>query len=228
VVLFLLTLCGCRSFAPPTPELLKELSTGPAWPGPYLRRQIEIDLDTPALEGHFAGILVARTGSDPAVRLQLFPEVGGKILDLAANSNRISSESTQDKEPFDCKLPVTDPIRPGLSFLFAVSLLEHFSDLDLERVTGFRAWESGYELELAPHPSGVGVRVFVNEDGSIAGREFRYRGRKWREVAGNPLRFEALGLHVNIETVEEDIETDVAAELFQLELTDSEDGSPRP
>jgi hypothetical protein len=175
---------------------------------------VQIDFETPMLEGSFEGVLIAKTGTEPSLRLQLFPDVGPKVLDLTATSEFIACDS-EDADPFYCPLPSEERIPPSLPFLFAVTLLEHFATLDPTRVVGVRDWEEGHELELTPHSSGVEVRIFLRHDGSIAGRWFRYGRIRWRETAGNPLELEARGVHVVLETITEEIESEIDSSLFR-------------
>ena len=209
-----LVLSSCRSFAPPSPELLAVLP--PAHDTQFLQRQIEFTIDSPDLSGVFEGILVARAGSDAAVRLQLFPDVGGQVLDLAIDSDAIEALRADFEEPFHAALPPDERMEASLPLFFAVTLVEHFTPLAPQRIIGARKWEDGWEIKLQPHSSGVRVRAYVDGEGNVVRRRFKYGFLKWYQTSVDPLRVESWGVEVELDTVDEEIVDELPTDVFRL------------
>jgi hypothetical protein len=82
-----LVLAGCAGWSEPTARDRERLALGDdvrSLPD-YVRGRAVVEVESPWLSGTFTAVLAARTGSDPRVRLQLLPDLGGKALDLRAS-----------------------------------------------------------------------------------------------------------------------------------------------
>ncbi len=101
------------------------------------REEAEVRLETPYIRGVYHGVLVARGGAHPAVRLQLFPPVGGRLFDLIATPDRIAGSFPQAEVRWDHRPP-----RPGeVSFAMLVGLT-------LLEIAGARP--EGLNVEIRP------------------------------------------------------------------------------
>jgi hypothetical protein len=128
------TLAGCASFGPLSAELSGKLAATAAPLAPS-RRRAQIDMQG---QGFFEAVLVT-DGTGTRARLQLLPEVGGKLLDLAITPERIAGYMPPAGISL---LHLRDahqaPPRHLLAFV-AASVLEVVSPLTPERVRGERA-----------------------------------------------------------------------------------------
>ncbi len=155
---------GCASFAPPTPELLQQL---PDLAGRNLRATLAVHAELPQLSGVFEGVLVVRPAPYPSIRLQLYPDIGGKVLDIAANAAGVTiyTESPPRTWSFEEGRPPRELLLP---VLLAVTLQEHFAPLrprleGARRSAPDRLHEHGWELQLSPHPLGIRTRTSFPE-----------------------------------------------------------------
>lgn len=153
-------LAACSSFAPPTPATLQALSANAVTPRPRQERVV-VDLETPGLAGEFTGALQVVPATPVLVRLQLFPEVGGKLLDLRVDGDTIAGDFA-DGPPYRCGLPVGPATGPHPCLVLAVVLCEAFTPVVPARVTGERAGRDGLELRLVPAVGGGEVEVVVD------------------------------------------------------------------
>lgn len=125
----LLLLAGCAGLPAPTPEALRRLKTSfPPPSSPYVRVHAEVRIDSDRFAGNFHAVLVARTGGDPQVRLQLLPDVGPKVLDVLATRQRIRGWFPQTGEMLDVALPSEARAHPIV--FFGLTLLERFADIE--------------------------------------------------------------------------------------------------
>jgi hypothetical protein len=172
----LLVLAGCSGFAEPRAADLEALESVPPPPGPFVRIRATVDLDGRWLAGTFEAVVVARSGPDPAVRLQLFPDLGGKALDLAVRRDRITGFFPATGEGIDWALPSEARAHPLL--FMGLTLLERFHPVAPGRAVGVRP---GPPPEILLRPAVEGVRVVWD-----GGRRFRWGpGIEWRET-GTP------------------------------------------
>ena len=174
------------------------------------------NLDAPSLSGVYQGLLAVRTGRDVHLRVQLFPDLGSKFLDLSVTPSGI--EGRMGDEKLSLELPAGNDAdeapEASLPFLFAVTLQEHFTALDPERVIGVRSLWGNWQLRLAPQGFGVEVTVVLDEELRILERRYRYRGARWRELPGEPLRIAAWGVELTLATTEEDVVAELPDGLF--------------
>jgi hypothetical protein len=128
-----------------------------------------IEVESPYLSGVF-DVLCAH---DPeAIQLQMFPDVGGKVLDLTIRQNAIdasmSGDSYQATAPFDAA-------EPHLALLLAVILTELQSPIVAERIIGERHGSDGLlEVKLAPILRGGRVIAEVRQTGEIRCYRIRF------------------------------------------------------
>jgi hypothetical protein len=208
----LLLLAGCAGFAEPTAADLEALRAPPP-PGPFVRIRATVDVDGRWLAGTFEAVAIARSGDDPAVRLQLFPDLGGKALDLAARRDRITGWFPQTGEGIDRALPGEARAHP-LVFI-GITLLEQLSPVRPERVRGVRA---GPSPEYLLRPAVEGVRVTYD-----GGRRYRWSPFvEWREegTAFESTTIEAKDLRIRVRVLECRRLESVDASTFTLALPD--------
>ncbi len=124
--------------------------------------------------------MLACEGASPKARVQLFGDVGPKVLDLLASPDRILGYFPQTHEGVDCRLPGEAAPHP-LLFLGA-SLLEDFADVPEGRVAGVRPDPEGWWLDLKPVVPGMSSQALRAPDGRTIERRFRWMyGVGWRE-----------------------------------------------
>ncbi len=211
--LFLALLAGCTSLDPAAPELVSKLASEPS-DAVYLRRVCEVELDSVGMGGTYSAVCIARSGVPAAGRLQLLPQVGGKLLDLAFDGQRISGYFPAAGASLDHPRG-TAPPRHLLSFLVA-SLLEEFTPLTPDRVLG----QSGSELHLRGALEGCSVVLELGPDSAVLARRFQLRGVSWREdLEGDWRVFRGAGFTWRMGPASDVILEDVDPGLFRLELT---------
>jgi hypothetical protein len=160
-------------------------------------------VDSPWLAGEFDGVVLAREGPAPEARVQLFGDVGPKILDLVARPDRVAGFFPQTREGVDCRLPSEAAPHP-LLFL-GVTLLEDFADVDEARVVGVRPDAGGLRLDLKPVVPGMRSEALRAPDGRTLERRFRWMyGLEWRERWERPdeCSIQAKGLTLRIRVLE--------------------------
>jgi hypothetical protein len=154
-------------------------------------------VDSPRFSGLFEAVLAARPGGAARARLQLFPDVGGKVLDLVATPRRIAGFFPPTHESFEAELPLADGAPRHLLFFMGVTLLELFTPVTPGRVRGARADGGAWEVELEPAVAGGRVRAWIDPAGAVLRRAFRYGGVAWVATAdrieGGPFRMTAEG-----------------------------------
>lgn len=201
-VLFLAA-AGCSGFASPTPDQLQLLASPPS--APVLERyRIQMSLDSRWLAGEFDGVVLAKHGGEaPAVRLQLFGDLGPKILDLLARPDRLTGYFPQGREGIDCSMPREAAPHP-LIFMGA-SLLEQFSDRPASRVVGVREEPEGWWMRLKPVIPGMGVDAFRDRSGRVTKRRLSWMyGVGWVEEWPTPdeVRISASGVAIRVRILE--------------------------
>ncbi len=177
---FSLMLAACQGLGPAPPELEHRLVDQETT---YVRRQGRVRIESPWFGGEFKAVAVERRGTSPLVRLQLFPDVGGKVLDLVASPDAVaahwvhSGEVVQDREEL-------------IGFL-CVSLIENACPLSWGRVRGGRRTDEGYLVDLEPASNNLelSVRVSLDEDGRPLKRHYELGLVGWTEVLTPEHRF---------------------------------------
>ena len=178
-VIILLALSACRGYSEPTDELLDRVEAIPPLPGPYLRVEADLDVESPWLSGRFNIVAIGRTGVDPRVRAQLFPDIGGKAVDLVAFPGRVIGTLPQAGQAVDSDLKTEKDLHP-LHFM-GITLLEHFASGITNRVIGARPAEGW--LLLKPLAGRGEVQVKLDENDRIVRRIFTWH-TTWEEEIG--------------------------------------------
>ena len=163
---------GCCSFDEPSLELLSVLRYAPPPPGPCVQAKVRVKIDSPWIAGTFDGVLVARTGDSPIIRMQLFPELGPKALDLVASPSHVTGYFPHKGQGDDHSLPLESIPTPidGLG----VTLVEHFTPLGEERALGMREKDDGWTLKIQPVIEGLKLEGRITKEGRILSRSFRH------------------------------------------------------
>jgi hypothetical protein len=225
----LAALTGCRGFETPEPAQIRDLLAEVAPPeGPSLRLKVRLDLESAALSGAFWGVIAARTGPEPRVRAQFFPDVGGKVVDLVARPDRITGVFPMTAERLDIALPEEGRVHP-LS-LIGVTLLEHCAPLSEERVRGVRPGPEGLEYRLAGIAPGVTVILEPRKDRLVRTFEWKY-GVRWTETcpAGGGASVTAPRFRLNLTVIEKERVPSWPDRVFEISrlLPAQDSGAPR-
>ena len=216
----LAVMAGCAvPFEPPTPSDIGNLIQFPAPPGPYVRARTRFSIESLSFGGVFEGVVLARTGPSPVLRVQLFPDVGGKALDLVARPDRITGYLPHLGEGIDMALP--SEARLHLLSLVGVTLLEHLVPVTGDRLIGVqRDMACGYRLRGAA----VGVELTAWSAGlGHTRREFQWvHGVRWTElaVAGRSSEISTPRLSARMEVLEITFPKTLPDSLFELKLPD--------
>lgn len=215
----LLSASGCSGFAAPTPEQLQILATMPAASSAE-RYRIQMSLDSSWLAGEFDGVVLAkRDGETPCVRLQLFGDLGPKMLDLLAKPDRMTGYFPQAREGIDCALP-RDATPHPLLFIGA-SLVEQASERPASRILGVREEPAGTWMRLRPAVRGMGVDAFRDRSGRVTKRRLSWMyGLSWEEEWPTPeeLRISASGVSIRVRIVEKAVNVDLKPGVLELTL----------
>jgi hypothetical protein len=177
-----------------------------------------LSLDGPKLAGEFDAVLLARHGLEPAIRLQVFGDLGPKMLDLLAQPDRIAGYFPQAREGIDCAIP--RQAAPHLLAFMGATLVEHFSDLSPSRVVGVREESDGWWMRLRGKIPDLSVDAFRDRSGRVTKRRFSWMyGVGWHEEWPSPdeLRITASGLTIRAKILERT--RDVLPKPGSLELT---------
>ena len=220
--LFFIGAAGCSGFAAPSPDQLKALGLDPSSvpPGTTVERhRIRMSVDSPWLTGEFEGGVVARRGGSPAIRAQLFGDLGPKALDVAARPDRVVGYFPQSLNGVDCALPAEAVPHP-LLFL-GVSLIEEFSARSEDRVLGIREEDGGVWVLLQSAVPGLEVAEFRRADRAWTRRRFRWiYGVTWEQERSGPdeLTITASGVLIRVKILERSVEAPRNPALLDLEL----------
>jgi hypothetical protein len=163
---------GCASFGTPRPETLARIAPMPlasAVPGRF-----ELELASPGLTGIFDGICAVDAGS---FRVQLFPDVGGKVLDVAVGADTVTAELPGSR--YEVRAPL-DAAEPHLALALAALFAELLAPVDGARVLGERTAGERVEVELRPALGSGRVTAQLAPSGSVAGYRIRLG---WIDVA---------------------------------------------
>lgn len=187
--LLLAALAACAGLEPLDPETARALGELPRPEGPAVRAWVLLEIESPSFSGRFEGVLLGRSGPEPAVRAQFFPDVGGKALDLSARPDRIAARLPATGESLLMRLP--GGARPHPVTFLGASLLERFAAPIPERVRGVRRGNGETWIVLEGAARGVCVEVLV--PGGTRRRFSWMRGVRWeeRDVPGGSVEIEA-------------------------------------
>jgi hypothetical protein len=207
--------------AAPAPAPASGAASGAAI-GAAVRLEAAVTIESAGMGGEFLGVLIVRR--DPlAVRLQLFPELGGKILDLAATGQWQRGTLPMTGQRLDH--PAMASGDPMLR-MFAISLLEASAPLPLGRVLGgWRVAAAGPAPAARLHlqPQFGASRCEVTIDRTSGGRVFdlRFGGAGWQMSADGAgvVGIEAPGFRLRAEVTSSEALAVVDDRVFALELT---------
>jgi hypothetical protein len=180
-ICLLLLLIGCRALQPAPRGLLQRIAEIDASRSPTFRRQGEVRIESSKVSGTFTALLVAQRGDAPRARLQLLPDLGGKVLDLAISECRIAGYFPQAREGVDVPLEDAERAPRHLLVFMAITLLEELTPLS-PRVLGAERRGELFALTLAPALEGASVEALVDKDGFVSERRYRFRHVGWTET----------------------------------------------
>lgn len=154
------TVGACRSFEPPQVATLARIRPMPLVAAGLLR--FEFELASPVLTGTFDGVFAVTARG---FRLQLFPDVGGKVMDLEFTGDTITASlpgsSYVATAPFDSA-------PPHLALVLAALFAELLDPVDGRRVRGERIASGGTEVKLEPVLGSGEVVATLAADGAVA------------------------------------------------------------
>jgi len=204
----LLVAASCRGFGPPPPEVLTLLDRRA--PGATARHGTAVArVESHELDGEFRALVALAVGP-PRARLQLLPDLGGKVLDVTARAGRVYGRHA-GAAPVNARFADSAPRHPLVFIGF--TLLEHAEPLTRDRIRGSRREGDGWELDLEPAAGAGSVRVLLAPDGTVAERRYEYRRARWTEQPGPPRTIGAdrfrVTLHeewlVSVDTIQDDV-----------------------
>lgn len=161
-------LAGCQGFAPADPATAAAVRPMPL--AVIVPGRCELELQSPGLSGTFDAV-VARDGD--GVRLQLFPDVGGKVLDLRVGADGVTADFAG--QPYRATAPLADA-PPHLALALAAVVGELASPVRPERVAGVRRRADATEVQLQGGCVGLPVVAQVAADGAITAYTWRLQG----------------------------------------------------
>lgn len=173
----LAVLAGCAAVdGPPPPALLARLAQ-PAAPAARVSAGT-LELDGAGLRGTFeARVAVRARGGARDVRLQLFPDIGGKLLDVVATPAAIHGRFPQAGRAVDHDAGAATP--PSLLLLVGLTLLELETPITAVRVLGARSRGDGWDVRLEPAMPGLSVRAWLDAAGDPVQHALGWRGAHW-------------------------------------------------
>lgn len=207
---------GCRVNAPPPPELLALLGARPDVR--HEKVQARVRIESEQLTGTFQAALARRRGSAPVVRLKLFSDLGGAVLDLAASAEAVRAHFPQAGITLDWSREEGESLRRGLLAFFAASVLEEAAPITYGRIRGARHLPEGWWLELEPVLEDVRVTASLNARGDVLGRTYELRRARWTEGRGATVRYEGQGFSLVIDDIRVVEVPELSDELFHLSL----------
>lgn len=176
------------------------------------RVQLEVEVESAGLRGLFDGVLIARP-SPPAVRLQLLPDLGAPILDVAATPAQIAGTLHGEAAVRVWRGTATDP-GPHPLLMFGITLLEQCAAVAPERVLCVSEG-SPPRLTLRGCFPGVAIDDARLVGGQLVGRTFTYGGARWCDdlAAGT---VDAPGVAVRARVVAIDAADDLDEAMFTI------------
>ncbi len=154
---------GCASFSTPRPETLAQVAPLPL--ARIVPGRFELELASPGLTGVFDGVCAVDGAS---FRVQLFPDVGGKVLDVTVGADTVSGELPGSR--YEASAPL-DRAEPHLALVVAALFAELLAPVDSQRVLGERTVGDRLELQLRPALGSGSVTALLTASGAIG----RYR-----------------------------------------------------
>jgi len=166
----LLLLTGCRSWGPPSKATLATIAGLPAAPSRPSRARVRVTMESDTLRGTFGALMVIDP-QGPKVRLQIFPDIGPKLLDLVATPRRFAGH-IGDRDRIDTS---PDDAPRHLLVFMAFTLLEMAAPLTADRIEEARDAPGTLRIRPVAGPLEIQARV----EGSRIRRSFRFRHVRW-------------------------------------------------
>lgn len=182
----LVLLGGCAGFTTPRAETLAKVAPMPL--AKWLPGRFELELASPGLTGTFDAVCAVDGAS---FRVQLFPDIGGKVLDVTVGPDVVTAELPGSRYVAHAPLDRAEPhVALGLAALFG----ELLAPVRANRVRGERTGSGGVvEVDLRPalgcgivtaqlgNEGAIGqyhvalgwIEFTLDADGSFRGRAFR-------------------------------------------------------
>lgn len=215
---------GCHRYIPLTPAQAKQLQENEAAAkAPYVRRKLLVDSNSEQLPGQFEGVFIGQREPQIRYRLQLFPDLGPKVLDMAIDAQHLIVTNSPKEPAYQQVFGENAPTIKRPLTLFAVSLYRHFGGLRQGDVIGSRSIEGGYILRLKPHASGIESYAEVDPALRLKKWRFNYRGFSWELDVGPPVRLIADDTAIELRFSEEEGLDKLPDHLFDL----SASGEPK-
>lgn len=212
----LLLSAGCSGYAPPSSENLAKIKLAPAAPPAVVRHRVHLSLDSRWLAGEFDGVVISEPG---AARIQLFGDVGPKMIDLLARPDRITGYFPQTREGVDVALP--DRAVPHPLLFLGATLLEDLAEVDVDRVLGVQEADEGWWLDLKPQIAGMRSEALRGPDGLSLERRFKWMyGVKWTERWEGPdsCTIQATGVTIRVRILGRETIPLRPSKAFEIEL----------
>jgi len=180
VLLPVLALAGCHSFAAPRTATLARLQPMPiALPLPA---RFEVEITSPHLTGTFDAVLAVEPRG---LQLQLFPDIGGKVLDLQLRDGAVIADLPGHH--YEASAPL-DRAPPHLALVLATLLAELSAPVATGRVLGERTVAGRTEVALQPGLGSGEVVARLGPDGAIEQYEFTLGWLEFTLLASGELR----------------------------------------
>ncbi|MBV8881080.1 MAG: hypothetical protein JO332_14015 [Planctomycetaceae bacterium] len=204
IALLLLLTAGCAGYDVPRPEDFERLKLGstPTPPG-SLRLRVHLSLDSRWLAGEFDGVVIGQSEPVPVARIQLFGDLGPKMIDVLARPELILGYFPQNREGIGAVLP--DQATPHPLLFLGVTVLEDLARVGEERVLGIREEDDGWWLNLKPLVPGMRVELRRDANGRTLERRFKWMyGVGWTERWSSPqeCRISASGVEIHVRLLE--------------------------
>ena len=153
-------LAACAGFAPPsavTAARLRPMALADGVPG-----RCELEIESPGLNGAFDAVVAV---DERAVRLQVFPDVGGKLIDLRVAADAITADVGGTAYRAS---PPYGEAEPGIALVLGAIVGELATPVTSARLLGERRRGDAIEVLLAAGRGGSPVRATLAADGRVA------------------------------------------------------------
>ncbi|HEX6811815.1 MAG TPA: hypothetical protein VF384_09360 [Planctomycetota bacterium] len=155
-----LLLPACHSFGPPSPQTLARLQPMPL--AAAIAGRFELELDGPGLAGTFDAVCALEGRS---CRLQLFPDIGGKVFDLRLEEASIAADGPWGH--YEANAPL-DSAPPHLALALGAMLAELLAPVPATRVLGERQTPDGRtQVSLRPALGSGAVTATLGNSGEV-------------------------------------------------------------
>lgn len=158
-------LAACAGYGPPSPATaarMQPMALAASVPGRW-----ELELASPGLNGAFDAVVAVDAA---AVRLQVFPDVGGKLLDLRLDADGVTADV--GGAPYRAAPPYGHA-EPGLALVLAAIVGELATPVAPSRVLGERRRGDATEALLAAGRGVAPVHATLDASGRIVALAWR-------------------------------------------------------